>query len=287
MFGRKLFFLLSFLGLIVFFLWYQNNHLTLSTYEFSADLAPLTESEESKIKIKTASADSFSLVHLSDLHNKSFGTDNKKLLEKIEKLNPDLVLITGDIIDSQRVGSDQALRLIEGLKEKTPVYFVPGNHERWSGSYPALKAKLRLAGAIILENEVVLLENQEGKKILLAGIDDPDFSDLEKWQNNLNDLSAKAKNYFTVLLSHRPERFEDYIAGAFDLTLAGHAHGGQWRLPFIGGLVAPNQGLLPKYDAGLYQKVTSKMVVSRGLGNSLAPLRLFNLPEIIFIKINF
>jgi hypothetical protein len=287
MFGRKLFLLLIFLGLTVFFLWYQNNHLTLSTYEFSADSPLTTEEGEVTIKIKTAAADSFSLVHLSDLHNKSFGTDNKKLLEKIASANPDLVVITGDIIDSSRGGSEQALNLIRGLKEKTPVYFVPGNHEKWSGSYPVLKAKLRLAGAIILENEVVLLENQEGRKIFLAGVDDPDFSNLEKWQENLNTLSTKTENYFTVLLSHRPERFEDYVAGAFNLVLAGHAHGGQWRLPLIGGLVAPNQGLLPKYDAGLYQKVTSAMLVSRGLGNSLMPLRLFNLPEIISIKINF
>ena len=287
MFGRKLFLLLIFLGLTVFFLWYQNNHLTLSTYEFSAGSQPTTEDGEVTVKIKTAAAYSFSLVHLSDLHNKSFGTDNKKLLEKIASADPDLVVITGDIIDSSRGGSEQALNLIRGLKEKTPVYFVPGNHEKWSGSYPVLKAKLRLAGAIILENEVVLLENQEGRKIFLAGVDDPDFSNLEKWQENLNTLSTKTENYFTVLLSHRPERFEDYVAGAFNLVSAGHAHGGQWRLPLIGGLVAPNQGLLPKYDAGLYQKVTSKMVVSRGLGNSLAPLRLFNLPEIIFIKINF
>jgi len=287
MFGRKLFLLLIFLGLTVFFLWYQNNHLTLSTYEFSAGSQPTTEDGEVTVKIKTAAAYSFSLVHLSDLHNKSFGTDNKKLLEKIASANPDLVVITGDIIDSSRGGSEQALNLIRGLKEKTPVYFVPGNHEKWSGSYPVLKAKLRLAGAIILENEVVLLENQEGRKIFLAGVDDPDFSNLEKWQENLNTLSTKTENYFTVLLSHRPERFEDYVAGAFNLVLAGHAHGGQWRLPLIGGLVAPNQGLLPKYDAGLYQKVTSAMLVSRGLGNSLMPLRLFNLPEIISIKINF
>ena len=287
MFERKLFLLLIFLGLTVFFLWYQNNHLTLSTYEFSAGSQPTTEDGEVTVKIKTAAAYSFSLVHLSDLHNKSFGTDNKKLLEKIASANPDLVVITGDIIDSSRGGSEQALNLIRGLKEKTPVYFVPGNHEKWSGSYPVLKAKLRLAGAIILENEVVLLENQEGRKIFLAGVDDPDFSNLEKWQENLNTLSTKTENYFTVLLSHRPERFEDYVAGAFNLVLAGHAHGGQWRLPLIGGLVAPNQGLLPKYDAGLYQKVTSVMLVSRGLGNSLMPLRLFNLPEIISIKINF
>ena len=287
MFGRKLFLLLIFLGLIVFFLWYQNNHLTLSTYEFSAGSQPPTEEGEVTIKIKTAAADSFSLVHLSDLHNKSFGTDNKKLLEKIENVNPDLVLITGDIIDSQRGGFEQALNLIRGLKGKTPVYFVPGNHEKWSGSYPALKAKLRLAGAIILENEVVLLENQEGRKIFLAGIDDPDFSNPEKWQENLNTLSTKTENYFTILLSHRPERFDDYVASAFDLTLTGHAHGGQWRLPLIGGLVAPNQGLFPKYDTGLYQKATSAMLVSRGLGNSLMPLRLFNLPELISVKINF
>jgi len=287
MFGKKILLLFIFLGLVVFFLWYQNNHLTVSTYESSVGPEGGQGVRKETIKIKTAKDDSFSIVHLSDLHNKSFGDNNEKLLEKIKSANPDLIFITGDIIDSHRAGSDQALNLVRGLKEQGPVYFVSGNHEKWCGTYPALQAELRMAGVVILNNETVLLENQTGRKILLAGINDPDFSSLEEWQEDLQLLGAEAENYFSVLLSHRPERFSDYVAAGFDLSLVGHAHGGQWRLPGVGGLVAPNQGLFPKYDSGQYQKVTSTMLVSRGLGNSIMPLRLFNLPEIISVQINF
>lgn len=287
MFAQKLLLFFIFLGLGVFFLWYQNNQLTVSAYEFSAGPKTGSETEKEVTKIKTAKDDSFSIVHLSDLHNKSFGDNNEKLLEKIKSVNPDLIFITGDIIDSHRAGSDQALNLIRGLKGQGPVYFVSGNHEKWCGTYPALQAELRGAGVVILDNETVLLENQAGRKIFLAGISDPDFSSLEEWQADLKFLGLAAGNYFSVLLSHRSERFSDYVAAGFDLSLVGHAHGGQWRLPVVGGLVAPNQGLFPKYDSGQYQKVTSTMLVSRGLGNSVIPLRLFNLPEIISVQINF
>lgn len=268
-------------------MWFQNNHLTVNTYEFSVGSETGSGAEKETIKINTTRDDSFSLVHLTDLHNKSFGDNNEKLLGKIKNIDPDLVVITGDIIDSHRAGSDQALNLIKGLKEVAPVYFVSGNHEKWCGYYSVLKAQLRSAGAIILDNETVLFENQVGRKILLAGINDPDFSSKEEWQADLKSLSEQAENYFSVLLSHRPERFDDYAASGFDLSLVGHAHGGQWRLPLSGGLVAPDQGLLPEYDSGQYQKVTSTMLVSRGLGNSIMPLRLFNLPEIIAVQINF
>ena len=90
---------------------------------------------------------------------------------------------------------------------------------------------------------------------------------------------------FTILLSHRPEYFETYVEAGLDLVLSGHAHGGQFRLPFAGGLAAPNQGLFPEYDSGLYTEGSTNMVVSRGIGNSVIPVRFNNRPEVIIVEL--
>ena len=158
--------------------------------------------------------------------------------------------------------------------------------------YDTLKAGLEAAGVIVLEDETVYLE-QSGETIALLGLADPDFTvkgDMfgevpamvsTKLRNLIDDESR-----YTILLSHRPELFETYGEGGIDLVLSGHAHGGQFRLPFIGGLVAPNQGLFPKYDAGLYTDGGTSMVVSRGIGNSIIPFRFNNRPEIVLVELS-
>ncbi len=271
MLWRNLFLAFIFLGLTVFFFWYQNNRLSISVYQVG-------EAEHQ-------GAPSFTIVQLSDLHNKSFGQENQGLLQKIDEINPDMVVLTGDLIDSHRSGQNNALLLVRALAAKRPVYYVSGNHERWSGFYPALEAELRQAGVQILNDTSTIINNSKGQQLALLGLADPDFSNTEQWQKKLNDLAAQAKSYFSVLLSHRPERFADYVASGVNLTLTGHAHGGQWRLPYVGGLAAPNQGLFPEYDAGMYQEANSQVIVSRGLGNSIVPLRLFNLPEIVVLQV--
>ena len=100
----------------------------------------------------------------------------------------------------------------------------------------------------------------------------------------LNTLMEQETAY-AILLSHRPELFETYAACGVDLVLSGHAHGGQFRLPFIGGLIAPNQGLFPKYDAGLFTDGNTNMIVSRGIGNSIIPIRFNNRPEIVLLEL--
>ena len=113
-------------------------------------------------------------------------------------------------------------------------------------------------------------------------MEDPAFSGTQAFSQALSDLASDA---FTVLLSHRPEFFDLYVQQGFPLVLSGHAHGGQIRLPFLGGILAPGQGFFPEYDSGLYTDETTSMVVSRGLGNSVFPFRLNNPPEIIIITL--
>ena len=171
-----------------------------------------------------------------------------------------------------------------------PCYYVTGNHEARVSEYDDLKNGLTELGIIILEDERIYLD-QNGETITLIGINDPSFKsdylfgDSETVvATHLQELMNESDS-FTLLLSHRPELFEIYVNNEVDLVLSGHAHGGQFRLPFVGGLVAPNQGLFPKYDAGLYTEENTNMIVSRGIGNSILPFRFNNRPEVILIEL--
>ena len=139
---------------------------------------------------------------------------------------------------------------------------------------------------MILENQKVQI-TREGESITIMGIDDPSFQEDYLFGDSesvarqaITDLQNESDGY-TILLSHRPELFDLYVETEMDLVFSGHAHGGQFHLPFIGGLVAPNQGLFPKYDAGLFSEGSTTMIVSRGVGNSIIPIRFNNRPEII------
>ena len=172
-----------------------------------------------------------------------------------------------------------------------PVYYVTGNHEASLSQYDELKIELKTIGVIVLEDEAVQLK-YDTEEITLIGLSDPDFTikgDVFREapamvSTKLNNL-ADDENSYTILLSHRPELFESYVHCNIDLVLSGHAHGGQFRLPFIGGLIAPNQGLFPQYDAGLYTSGSTNMIVSRGLGNSIIPIRFNNRPEVVVIEL--
>lgn len=238
-----------------------------------------------------ASFSGFRIVHVSDLHNTEFGTDNATLLQMLSDNEPDIIVITGDLIDSQHANTEIALRFAKDAIRIAPTYYVTGNHEASCSQYDALKTGLETAGVIVLNDEIVYLE-QNGEIIALLGLADPDFtikSDLfgevpamigTKLKNMLEQETA-----YSILLSHRPELFETYATCGVDLVLSGHAHGGQFRLPLIGGVIAPDQGLFPQYDAGLFTKGNTNMVVSRGLGNSIIPLRFNNHPEIVLIEL--
>ena len=174
--------------------------------------------------------------------------------------------------------------------EIAPCYYVTGNHEARVSEYAELKEGLIEQGIVVLDDERIKLE-LSSETIALLGVNDPSFQtdylfgDSETvMQSKLQEISD-AENEFTILLSHRPELFEVYADNNMDLVLSGHAHGGQFRLPFVGGLVAPNQGLFPKYDAGLYTDENTNMIVSRGIGNSILPFRVNNRPEVILIEL--
>ena len=220
--------------------------------------------------------DGYKIAVVSDLHNAQFGRDNSQITKIIKKEHPNMIAITGDLVDSNKTNIDTATALVRKLMQIAPCYYVTGNHEAWIGSkFSELEEKL-------------LGENVQ--TVQIAGLDDPDFTDRDSalqesmLQTKLNQMNLSGE--YCILLSHRPETFEAYVMEHIDLVLSGHAHGGQFRLPFIGGVVAPNQGLFPKYDAGIYTKNNTTMIVSRGVGNSIIPVRFNNRPEIVVVELN-
>lgn len=239
------------------------------------------------------SFDGYTIVHISDLHNKKFRIKNKRLLEKIRAAMPDMIAITGDLIDRRRYNLDEALHFIEGALKIAPVYFVPGNHEGWSNKYELIKESLQSAGVVVLNNEITEIKRGNGS-VTLIGLKDPSFwtpnlkkhvkeTDASQMIEYLDTLLKSSE--FKIVLSHRPELFDLYAEYNFDVVFTGHAHGGQFRLPLIGGLYAPRQGIFPKYTSGAYEKGATTMVVSRGLGNSKFPIRINNRPEVVIVTL--
>ncbi|MGI5856625.1 MAG: metallophosphoesterase [Candidatus Merdivicinus sp.] len=234
----------------------------------------------------------FRIAHISDLHNTEFGKENTALLALLQEAAPALIAVTGDLVDSRHTDLDTAAAFMEAAAEIAPVYYVTGNHEARLESYPALEKRLADAGVTVLRNQMAELE-WDGVRFCIAGIDDPDFSHTGGFLDEsaaaanavLEEVLGKTRNAYTILLSHRPELLDVYAAQGVDLVLCGHAHGGQIRLPWIGGLYAPGQGFFPSYTSGLYSSGSTIMTVSRGLGNSLFPFRVNNRPELILLKL--
>ena len=234
-----------------------------------------------------AAFEGFAIVQLSDLHNARFGKEQNKLLSRIRAASPDVIVVTGDLIDKRRAGMKNALRCMERAVRIAPVWYVTGNHEAKSKEYPALRTALEALGVGILCDRCTTLRRGDAH-ITLAGLSDVRFFTNDKTmfpENVYGRLKALLPEdaAFTVLLAHRPELFSVYRAAGADLTLCGHAHGGQFRLPLVGGVVAPEQGLFPKYTKGIYEEAGKVMIVSRGLGNSSVPIRLNNPPEVVRI----
>lgn len=250
----------AFVALAALFVWYSNNLITVTRYKIESVKAP-----EKGVKI----------VHLSDLHGKSFGRGNGRLLKKVAAQSPDFIAVTGDVIHKYRPRDIAvALSAVEELVKIAPVYYVSGNHEMRSLRYRSLKEQLIKAGATVLDGESVRVCG-----IVVAGV---------------NCAKIKGGGYFSlcgeegfkVLLAHLPQYIDRYAMAGYDLALTGHAHGGQWRIPFTRiGIYSPGQGLFPKYASGVHSCGNMRQVISRGLGNSQCPLRLFNRPELVVIDI--
>ena len=262
--------------LTIWTLW-GNTALEINEYEILSDRIP-------------QGFDGFRIAQVSDLHNAEFGEENWKLIKMLSQTDPDIIVLTGDLIDSRRTDLDVALEFAWQAGKIARVYYVSGNHEARVPEYEDLKNGLVKAGAVILENQKVQI-TREGESITLMGIDDPSFQENYLFgdaegvaKQAISDLKDASDGY-TILLSHRPELFDTYVDSGVDLVFSGHAHGGQFRLPFVGGLVAPNQGFFPKYDAGQFDEENTTMIVSRGVGNSIIPIRFNNRPEIVVAQL--
>jgi predicted MPP superfamily phosphohydrolase len=263
--------------LAVFYFYHENNALKIDNYTIKSP------------KIHK----NIRIVHLSDLHYKEFGKDNSILIKLIKEQQPELIIFTGDLIDRRKHYSKSAVKFMGKLAEFAPVYFVYGNQEMAVNFKDVLTKDLMDNGVIVLDREMTVI-NINDQNINILGLNDftkykgraqSDFSESKKI------LSVfEKKTDFKLLLNHFPQFFDynsdfSYCDYNIDLVLAGHAHGGQFILPFFGGIYSPGQGLFPKYSAGLYRKNNVSLIVNRSLGNSGFPLRINNLPDVIVIDL--
>ena len=234
--------------------------------------------------------DNFRIVQVSDLHNAEFGKNNEKLLAMLKQTDADIIVITGDLIDSRNTKVDVAVSFAEKATKIAPTYYINGNHEaRVPEEYERLKQGLDEAGVTILENDSIDITIGD-EAFTLIGINDSSFRmelvDDTMMQNVSHQLMSVVpdNDNYKILLAHKPHYFDAY-ANQVDLVLSGHAHGGQFKIPFIGGVVAPGQGFFPEYYTGSYIKENTEMIVSRGIGNSIIPFRINNKPEIIIAEL--
>lgn len=266
--------LLGALALLLAGCWFfydQQNRIQTETLTFSSPRLP-------------TAFDGLRIVQVSDLHGKEFGPGNEGLLAAVAAQNPDLIAITGDVIDHP----DQLTilpSLAQGLTALAPTYYVTGNHEWAIREADTIKEMLAQWGVTVLSNEFLPLE-RSGEKMILAGIDDPNGPyDQKTPQAVAEEIRGAYGDAYILLLAHRNEYHETYAQAGFDLTLVGHAHGGIIRLPFTDGLVDTRRQLFPSYTNGRYVLETGELMVSRGLGNVGRTFRLLNRPHLPVIEL--
>lgn len=244
--------------------------------------------------------DGYNIVQISDLHSKLFGENNKKLIQKIKSLNPDIVVVTGDLIDGENNNYNVALDFMKEISKLYRVYYIIGNHEqkslikKYKDEYKDYFNKLHQIDFVNLDNNKVEIVKGDSN-INLYGLTVPYscykylFDNQETTSIDIDFLEEKLgkvdKEQFNILLAHTPFYFDEYEKWGADLTLCGHVHGGIVRLPLVGGLLSPDRKFFPKYDLGEYTKNKSTMIVSKGLGGSKVLIRVNCKPEIVNIKL--
>jgi len=266
-------------GIVAYFLYLENTCLQVTKYEISCCNLP-------------QDFDGFKIALVSDLHGNKFGDAQSGLVSAISEFEPDIIAIAGDLVDERDFTLAPALSLLEGIHGLAPAYYVCGNHEVCSGNLHSIQTQLERFGVHALRNQAISF-TRGNSKLAVAGLDDPlNFETrFGQQKRHVGQILSQITSHvagatFTILLSHRPEFIDTYAAHDISLVLSGHAHGGLVRLPGIGGLIAPGQGLMPRYTNGVYASGNTVMVVSRGLGNSGAlQVRIFNRPELVLITL--
>lgn len=263
-------------GILFIYLYNQNTYL-----KESYNIVKSTKLEQNS---------NYKIAHISDFHNTNSKRVKASLIQRLKENKPNIIVITGDLIDSRRTNISAVKEFVEKITNIAPVYYVLGNHEARLQNVELVEQAIQKTGVKILRNKVIdLTENVE-----LIGLDDPaHYVTIEqKVKGQMEDLVElklkeliKSNNKFKVLITHRPELIDAYAKYNVDLVFTGHAHGGQIRLPWIGGIFAPGQGYFPKYTKGIYRKKDTRLVVSRGIGNSKFPFRVNNRPELVFVTL--
>lgn len=238
---------------------FQNYHLVTTEYECDLGLD-----------------EDLTIVQVSDLHNQFFGLKQSSLLKEIEKADPDMIVVTGDLVDSTHTSYSIALDFVEGAVKIAPVYYVTGNHEmRLRGAKAdEFYSKMREFGVIFLDDTYV-----ETDEYILAGLGDSSLSGNAPYEafNNVKPV---------ILLAHEPQYLDNYSALGADLVLTGHYHGGQIIIPGMGGVISPEFEFFPKPYEGMFDHNGMTVILSRGLGNSVAPVRINNYPELVVVRVS-
>ncbi len=246
---------------------YENTAIQLARYEIASQALP-----ESLAGLR--------ICHLSDIHVKPEPRDYGPLIKAAASTEPDLITVSGDLVDSRVSDISAAVSLMETLAQIAPVYYVTGNHEERLPPeiYAEVLKSLEDAGVHLLRDSSELFV-MDGVAVNIMGVCDRKYPDFDLIR------SLEQDGLFNLLISHRPQFAKEYAEAGADLTVCGHAHGGQARIPFIGGLIAPDQMFFPEFYQGVHEFSGRYTVISRGIGNSLIPVRVNNRPEVVLIEI--
>lgn len=228
---------------------------------------------------------------VTDLHSCKYGAGQKTLIDAVDREKPDMILLGGDIFDDE-IPDDNTKIFLSAIAKKYPCYYVTGNHEYWSMRVHEMLDWLRANGIEDIGGKTIQT-NVNGNDICLSGLNDPDEARYTGEGDGMKAELGRAMNErddtaFTMLLTHRPSFVNLYKDAGFDLVLAGHAHGGQWRIPgILNGVFAPDEGFFPKYAGGFYHFDNGgEMIVSRGLARESTRVpRIFNRPELVIVNL--
>ena len=244
--------------------------------------------EKKDLDLVEGEAGNVRIALITDLHSCYYGRDMDGLISKVDEANPDIVIMSGDFFDD-KLNDKNSKIVAEDLVKKYPCFYVTGNHEYWSDRVDEMKDYMKSIGVVVLEGDCVTT-NINGVDVDICGVDDPTYMAEQDWQKQIDAAYAKTNpKHLSILASHRPEKVSIYEQYDFDLILAGHAHAGQVKIPFIKrGMFAPDQGVIAEYIDGTYElKSGSIMEVSRGLARESTPLpRFFNNPELVILDIH-